>query len=186
MGPIWLQCGSRSRIFGQCRSGSSSESGSRVLITINPIFLLQKLLFSSLGLQEGSSRYRRSLDPTKDNIKSHFQTKNFYIFSSFCCALLDPDPGDKNQCGSMRIRMFHCSPFLLMKTDPLVTVRSEVRCSKQYFEKINDYWYRYKKLPVPVPRHFSKHNILLKRALIYCTLQAIFVCVPGFPKSRTA
>ncbi len=57
-------------------------------------------------------------------------------------------------------------------------LRSEVRCSKQYFEKINDYWYRYKKLPVP--RHFTKHNILLKGHLFTANCRRFLCAYPGF------
>jgi hypothetical protein len=50
----------------------------------NVIFLGSKTtIYFSLGLQKGRPSYRRSLQPTKENIQ-HFKTRNFLIVSYFC------------------------------------------------------------------------------------------------------
>jgi hypothetical protein len=74
-------------------------------------FTAGKLQYLYLGLRTGRQRYRRSLQPSKENIQ-HFKTWNFFPFcyffqGNFCSP--DPDPGSsrQNQCGSMRI---HADP----------------------------------------------------------------------------
>jgi hypothetical protein len=48
----------------------------------------------NLGLHNGRTSYRKSLQPAKKNIQ-HFKTCNFFTFFYICrnfVALLDPDP----------------------------------------------------------------------------------------------
>ncbi len=63
---------------------NTNHRGERVLVC---------LYRYSLGLHKGCPSYRRSLQPSKENIQ-HFKTWNFLIFSIFAgnFALLDPDP----------------------------------------------------------------------------------------------
>jgi hypothetical protein len=58
-------------------------------------------IYLSLGLQEGCPSYRRSLRFFKESIQ-HFSKHEFLTVF----ALLEPDLGDKNQYGSMLIRIY--------------------------------------------------------------------------------
>ncbi len=55
-------------------------------------FFIKIAIYLSLSLHKGCLSYRRSLQPSKENIQ-HFKTWNFlYIFSWVIFAFLDPDP----------------------------------------------------------------------------------------------
>jgi hypothetical protein len=70
-----FQCASESRNLGQC------ESGSRDVITKMCTILVRKksALYFSLGLHERRPSYRRSLQPSIENIQ-HFQIAHFKLF----------------------------------------------------------------------------------------------------------
>ncbi len=85
-------------------------------------FFLSKIAiyrYLSLGLHKRRPSYRRSFQPSKENIQ-HFKTWKFCVFFLFLCvifALLDPDP--EFECGSgsgnselMRIRIRNPEKFL--------------------------------------------------------------------------
>jgi hypothetical protein len=74
------------------------QSGSRVLMTktwkkfiAGKIFLIffksKTTIYISLGLHKGFPSYRRSLQPSKENIQ-HLKTWNFLIFFYFCGSFL--------------------------------------------------------------------------------------------------
>jgi hypothetical protein len=56
------------------------------------IFLIKIAMYLSLGLHKGRPRYRRSLQPSKENIQQNMNI--LYFFSIFVAyfALLHPDP----------------------------------------------------------------------------------------------
>ncbi len=106
VGPYWFPCGSGSRILGH------AGYGSRVFICN---FIYHKASMSS-KLQE----YRRSLQPSKENIQ-HFKTCNFFTFSTFF--VLDPDPEDQNQSGSTTLLL---NPLMYCKCTPMLRCRGIV------------------------------------------------------------
>ncbi len=63
-----------------------------------------------IRIQGSGDQKLKSLQPLKENIQ-HFNIKFLYflVFSTVLLwvifALLDPDPADQNQCGSMLIRL---------------------------------------------------------------------------------
>ncbi len=72
-------------------------------------------IYLCLGLYEGRPSYRRSLNPSIENIL-HFKPRNFFTFSimvgnffprgsGFHNPKREPDPADRNLCESMRIRI---------------------------------------------------------------------------------
>ncbi len=79
-----------------------------------PIFSIKNRKTLSLGLHEVRPSYRRSLQPSTENI-CHLTTIHFFTFffsRKFCTPRciwniflpnMDPDPADQNQCGSFRI-----------------------------------------------------------------------------------
>jgi hypothetical protein len=95
----FTQCfGSDFSIFGQCgsKSGSWSRSGSRskVLMTKNWekfitvfFFLIKIAIYLSLGLHKGRLSYKRSLQPSKENIQ-HFKKRNCFPFFYICGTFL--------------------------------------------------------------------------------------------------
>jgi hypothetical protein len=72
----------------------------------NMLIFSRKLNFLSLGLRNGRPSYRRSLQPSKENIQ---QLKKWYfelfLFQWVFFALLDPELADQNQWESVRIRI---------------------------------------------------------------------------------
>jgi hypothetical protein len=120
MNPQWFQCGSGSSILGQCKSGfsSGSGSGSRVLMTkICKNFQLKILLFF---YQKFQLIYPSMTDvqdtgeasvPQKSTGTLHRALQNMKVLKFFYSIfvgrfhILDPDPADQKQCGSMRIRI---------------------------------------------------------------------------------
>jgi hypothetical protein len=83
-------------------------------------FFLSKIaIHISLGVQKGRPSYRRSLQPSIENIQ-HIKKCNLLTFFLFLCvifALLDPDPGTPLNPDPIRIRIHnterdfpsHCS-----------------------------------------------------------------------------
>jgi hypothetical protein len=63
------------------------------------IFKIKIAIYLSLGLHEGSPSYRKSLQPSKENIH-HFKTGNFLTFSYFRGSFLPfyPDPESGSGC----------------------------------------------------------------------------------------
>ncbi len=91
--PHWFPCRSGSSILGQCGSGSSSGSVSRVMMTKNlKILPLRKILQKLQFIYDQASM--KDIYPTNHDISLFFPV--FVVFF----ALLDPDPADQNQCGS--------------------------------------------------------------------------------------
>jgi hypothetical protein len=101
---FWFQCGSGSSISGQCGSGSgiliqcvmtkNLKKCTAEKKLIRYIFCLSKVaIYMYLSFHKGRLSYRRSLQPSKENIQ-HFKTWNFFffLFLSVIFALLDPDP----------------------------------------------------------------------------------------------
>jgi hypothetical protein len=78
------------------------------------IFWTKIAIYLSLGLHKGRQNYRRSLQPSKENIQ-HLKTQKFcfFLFLGVIFALLDPDPqsecgsgsSNSNYCWSLRIRI---------------------------------------------------------------------------------
>ncbi len=95
------------------------QSGSRVSMTKNlkkitagkkfNIFWSKIAIYLSLGLHKGRPSYRRSLHPSKGNIK-HFKTWNFLIFSIFVGHICPPGSGygsnDMIESGSETLEKF--------------------------------------------------------------------------------
>jgi hypothetical protein len=89
-----------------------SGSGSRLLWQkIDKKLLLKKKLYFfgskttiylSLGLYKGRPSYRRSLQPSKENIQylKTWKFWTFFIFLWIIFDLLDPDPDPQIECGS--------------------------------------------------------------------------------------
>ncbi len=85
-------CGSGFIVSG---SSISKGTGSRVLMTkmwgkntaekLIYLFLIKKkiAIYLSLGLHKGRPRYRKSVQPSKENIK-HFKKLNLITFFNFC------------------------------------------------------------------------------------------------------
>ncbi len=71
----------------------------------------QKLQFTyPSGLQKGRPSYRRSLQPSKENIQ-HVKIWNFFsLFYGVIFALLDPDPDSESGYGSTDLK--HCPKWL--------------------------------------------------------------------------
>ncbi len=77
---------------------SGYRSGSRLLMTLknifyekNDIFLFKIAIYLSLGFRKGRPSYRRSLQPSKENIQ-HLKTWNFLTFSIFVGYFFPPEP----------------------------------------------------------------------------------------------
>ncbi len=68
------------------------------------IFGFKFAIYSFQVLHEGRPRYRRCLQHSKENLQ-HFKPTHFFAFFLVIFVHLDPDPSDKNQCGSMQIRI---------------------------------------------------------------------------------
>jgi hypothetical protein len=104
-------------------SGSRFESRSRVLVTKslqmnkNQTFLIQKCIYSSLGLHEGRPSHKESYQHSEENIK-HLRLKISSLFL-FCRSFLpswiwirslptkinvDPDPDPQHCCGYLIFR----------------------------------------------------------------------------------
>jgi hypothetical protein len=72
--------------------------------------MIKITIYLRLRLHEGRPTYIRILQPLKDYIE-HFKTTNFSSYFFFCGPLFppvrypDPDAGDQNVCGSIRIRI---------------------------------------------------------------------------------
>jgi len=96
----------RIRSFSNCGSESSSKNW-KILQLKKKLFLLPKIaIYLFLGLYKRRSSYRRSLQPSKENIQ-HFKNIKFlcFLFLWVIFALMDPDPDPAIQinaepCGS--------------------------------------------------------------------------------------
>jgi hypothetical protein len=77
-------------------SGSSILSGKRIWIQSfekSCIILLSKIaIYLILGLHKGCLNYRKSLQPSKENIQ-HFRTRNFLTFFYFYGGFFPPRSG---------------------------------------------------------------------------------------------
>jgi hypothetical protein len=103
--------GSGSRIFCQCGSGSGSKSRSRVLMTKNwkkftaeKNCLNQKLQFTYplASIKDVQASGELFIPQKRTSSTSKLEISSFLLF---ILALLDPDPADQNECGSVRIRI---------------------------------------------------------------------------------
>ncbi len=85
----WISIRSRSMVL-MTKTGKNLQPKNKFVGSKSAIYL-------SLGLHKGRLSYRRSLQPSKENIQ-HFRTWNFLICSIFVghLALLDPDSGSTN------------------------------------------------------------------------------------------
>ncbi len=108
--PHWFQCGSGSSILVSADS-NTDPVWPKIEKNYNWKKLYQKL---SLVLLKGRPSFRRSLQPSKENIQL-FKTLNFITFLNFCgsfFALLVPDP--HSYCGSessqQKSTRFHADP----------------------------------------------------------------------------
>ncbi len=105
---------SNTSILSQLQSWFSAGSRYRVLMTQNwEIYSWKNILFVDQKLQFIIPRppWRTSkVQPSKHNIQ-RFKTWNFFTFFYICGSILsfvDSDPGDRNPCGSMQIRIHNC------------------------------------------------------------------------------
>jgi hypothetical protein len=92
----------------KCGSGSRSrdfeDQKLKRIYSWNIFFFDKKLRFISIGLHKGRPGYRRSLQPTKENIQ-HFKTLNFFTFSIFWVIFASHESGSGfSQPKSMRIQ----------------------------------------------------------------------------------
>ncbi len=81
----------------------NADTDPAFFVIANPEFSWSKIaIYLSLGLHKGRPRYRRSLQPSKENIQ-YLKTWKFWTFFLFLWvifALLDPDPDPQFECGS--------------------------------------------------------------------------------------
>ncbi len=117
--PRWYQCGPGSEPgFGSQPSfGSGTQFRIRIKFSSwknSFLYIEENAIFFNLGLHEGRQSYKRSLQPSKENIE-HFKTRHFknYFPSFYYCGSFslsrypkphsqcDPDTADQNQCWSV-------------------------------------------------------------------------------------
>jgi hypothetical protein len=67
---------------------------------INFFFGSKTTIYLSLGLHKGRPSYRRSLQPSKENIQHFKKILYFFLFFWVIFALLDPVPDPQFECGS--------------------------------------------------------------------------------------
>ncbi len=82
---------------------------------------LYRYCFYPLGLNKGRLSYKRSLQPSKENIS--------LIFVGHSCPLgSKPDPADQNQCETLRIRI------KIQKTRKKADIHAPPLCGQSIFE----------------------------------------------------
>ncbi len=89
LGSGFSESGSRFRIFGWIAIQIRTKNYRRKKNLL--FFFIKNGNYLSLGLHNGRPSFRRSLQPSKENIQ-HFKTWNLLTFSIFVGHFSDPDP----------------------------------------------------------------------------------------------
>jgi hypothetical protein len=129
-------------------------------------FVSEFAIFIFICLYEGRSSYRRNLKHLKENTQN-MKTWNLFtfIFLWVFFALLDPDPADQSQCGSMQIQTQIWILYIV------VTILATIFWSKNLFRVVVTHW-RY--LPT---LNFSSENLLTAYDLIKLNIIIMSVVV---------